>query len=316
MRLLPAIRDKASDYDHIEAAILKLFRDELYAPLLREIAVSEKLLNNANESLFDSIVKGKVTFEKGKFHTFSGNFSSTLTKELRSIGAEWDRGARTFAIPHSKLPKEIQHAISISQHRFNRLMDRINSLIKTLDAQRIADKFQGAELFGITLERLNRKISGMIVAPELTASELERISKEYSKNMQLYIKDWTQGEIQELRGNIQKLVTRGGRYEGVVKEIQNRYHVGRNKAKFLARNESSLMMTKFKQVRYQSAGITEYVWECVIGSPNHPVRHFHKLNNGKTFRYDTGAIINSKGDKRNPGQDYNCRCIDRPKVRF
>ncbi len=110
--------------------------------------------------------------------------------------------------------------------------------------------------------------------------------------------------------------SQGYRYETLVAEIQKSYGISQRKAKFLARQETSLLMSKFKQVRYQEAGSNEYIWDCVAGSSAHPVRHFHLLNRGKIFRWDTGAPINANGDRKNPGQDYNCRCFAKPIIRF
>ena len=199
-------------------------------------------------------------------------------------------------------------------------MDRLQRRINEIDPSIVGSKFTFQQLIDDTLykteKRVEASLKNITVMPKITASERERISSEYTKTMQLEIKNWTIKETQNLRKDMKALVLKGGRYESVIGEIQNRYQVSRSKAKFLARQETSLMMTKFKQVRYQSAGITEYTWECVKGSPAHPVRHYHFLNNGKTFKYSEGAVINAKGEKKNPGQDYNCRCIDRPHVRF
>ena len=80
-------------------------------------------------------------------------------------------------------------------------------------------------------------------------------------------------------------------------------------------------MTKYKQVRYQSAGVNQYKWKCVVGSPNHPVRPMHaelgkRSDKGELFTWDNPPIVDSKGDRKNPGQDFGCRCVAIPVVTF
>jgi SPP1 gp7 family putative phage head morphogenesis protein len=95
--------------------------------------------------------------------------------------------------------------------------------------------------------------------------------------------------------------------------------VSANKAKFLARQETSLMTTKLKETRYREAGVNEYKWKTVAGSKLHPVRPSHKILEGRIFRWDDPPITTPPGEavrRNNPGQDYNCRCFAQPIVRF
>ena len=54
--------------------------------------------------------------------------------------------------------------------------------------------------------------------------------------------------------------------------IQKSYGVTANKAKFLARQETKLLTTTLKEVRYVDAGVTKYKWKSVTGTAAHPVR--------------------------------------------
>jgi SPP1 gp7 family putative phage head morphogenesis protein len=317
LKQLNPIKETPQDYEEIEKAIIKIFRKEIYLPLVKLLAGNSKTLTNSQGDLLDAIVTGRITFHRGKFQ---GRFNSTLSRALRSIGAEWDRKQGCFLVPQSKLPEEIVHAISLSKYRFEKSLEVADRKLRSIDHAKIADNMKLSEMMDKTLWRTNkrfeRSIQKITVSPKLTPDQSARIAQEYTKNLELYITEFTQKETEELRKNIKERVLKGGRYESIVSEIQKSFGVSVRKAKFLARQETMLMTTKFKQVRYESIGADWYVWRCVAGSPNHPVRPMHKKNDGKRFRWDTGAVINEQGEKKNPGQDYGCRCYAVPLVKF
>ena len=92
--------------------------------------------------------------------------------------------------------------------------------------------------------------------------------------------------------------------------------MSQRKAKFLASQETRLLTSKLKEVRYKDVGIDEYIWQTVKGTPEHPVRPMHKKLNGTKQRFSSPPITNEKGQRNNPGEDYRCRCVARPIVKF
>jgi SPP1 gp7 family putative phage head morphogenesis protein len=314
---LKPIREEPSDYDEIEKVILYLLRSEIYYPLLPLMGSNSAVLKNSFSDLLEAITYGKIAFSNGKF---TGKFNSAISRELRKIGAKWDRGHGWYSIPRSKLPIEVKNAISMSEVRFAEKLSKIDAAIAKISPAEIADKLKIESLFDKTIWKVERKfqasVRGITIAPKLTEQAASRVAAEYTNNLQLYIKDFVEKETIELRQQIALRVAKGQRYEGIARSIQDSYGVSQNKAKFLARQETSLLMTKYKQVRYQESGVNEYKWKCVAGSPNHPVRPMHKMHDGKIYRWDKPPVINSNGDRRNPGQDYNCRCVAIPIVRF
>lgn len=328
-RVLPPIKEKPEDFEAIGAAILQLLRESIYIPLIRELQANDQILGKSLKNSFDelvqAIIRGKIQYSDGQF---TGKFSSTLSRELRSIGARWERKQGSFSLPPSRLSRELIEAISISKSKFRETMSRINLKLEQLSPAHIAQALSVEKLIDPVLYKTDAKVAetlkGIAIQPKITPEARDRISKEYTENLQLYIQDFTEKEITALRKRIEFSAVNGYRYETVVSEIERSYGVSYNKAKFLARQETSLLMTKFKQIRYQDAGSEEYIWGCVKmphqqkGVPASPgdVRYFHGIHEGKKFRWDTGAVVNERGEKKNPGQDYNCRCFARPVVRF
>ena len=177
------------------------------------------------------------------------------------------------------------------------------------------EKFFDTQIFKTDV-KINKTLEGITVAPKLTKDERNTIAKAYTKNLDKYIKDFSEKEIVELRSKIEKNVLEGGRYESMVDIIEKSYGVSKRKAKFLARQETGLMMSEFKKVRYLDAGVKEYIWTCAAGSPKHPVRPMHKALDGKKFSWNNPPITDEKGNRNNPGEDFNCRCYAIPVVKF
>lgn len=315
--VLSPIKETTEDYEQIEARIAEAFKKYLYEPILAVVGESDSVLKNSSDYLVSAIESGRITFYRGQF---KGRFNSTVSRELRKIGAKWDRTQGSWKVHFSSLPEEIQGAIERSELRFQKQVETMDRLLQQILPDEVADHVKVADLFDSTLFKTEKKIEATLkkisIEPTFTPEQRRRVAREYQNNLRLYIKDWTQKEIVKLRKDMQKHALAGNRYEDMIKTIQKSYGVSHNKAKFLARQETSLLMTKFKETRYQEAGVNEYIWGCVAGSPNHPVRPMHKRLEGKKFRWDNPPVVDEQGNKKNPGQDYNCRCFARPVVRF
>lgn len=325
---LKPIKETPADFEEIETKIRRLFREEIYIPLMKAFGVSHKTLQNAGDDLSSAIKYGRIQFYRG---TFSGRFNAGISKELKALGAHWDRQTRTWKLTQSSLSAEIRSAIAASESTFQRRIESVDKKLATFLPGEIADKLKVSKIFDTTLWKVDREfqatIKGIAVSPKLTKAQRERIADEWQNNLKLYIKDWTQKEIVQLRKDMQDSVFAGNRYETAVKTIESSYDVSINKAKFLARQETGLLMAKFKEVRYQDAGIKKFVWKCVSGSANHPVRATHKICDNKTFGWDNPGELDKNGlvkvggvqkpaGGKNPGEDYNCRCYAKPIVEF
>lgn len=315
--IIEPIPEKLSDYDDIEARILEIWKKEIYIPLLKSIGQTSKTLKNSMDDFLEAIRSGRIWFYRGQF---KGRFSSNTSKELKRLGAKWDRRQGLFKIPYSSLTPEIRNAISVSEARFNQTLQKIDKKLGDILPEEIASKMKLEDLFDKTIYKTQKKfedsVKGISVAPQLTEQARMHLAFEYTQNLNLYIKEFTQKETLKLREEISKKVLGGSRYESMIGSIQRSYQVSQNKAKFLARQETSILMSKFKEARYRDIGSKKYIWKCVVGSPNHPVRPMHKIHNQKEFFWDSPPIVNEKGDRKNPGEDYGCRCTARPIITF
>lgn len=314
---LPPIREHRDDYDRIERDILRVLKKELYSPLLRELGAPTTPLKNSLDDLVRAVEMGRIRFDRG---VFRGTFSATTSRELKKLGAKWDRTQRAWRLHYSDSPKELRDAIATSEARFLKVVRRIDERLNKALPEEIAGKVDVAKSFDTALWRVERDVGaslkGIAITPKFTPEQAKKIADEYTQNLRLDIKGWAEKEIVELRKRVQERALKGQRYEDLAEEIGKSYRVARSKARFLARQETSLLMTKFKETRYTDAGVNEYRWQCVVGSPNHPVRPMHKALEGKIFSWDNPPITSPDGRRNNPGQDFNCRCSAKPIVRF
>ncbi len=316
---LPSIKETPEDFERLEKQIRELFKREIYLPLIKALDAprEEVIINAPADDLVRAISSGRLRFYRGQF---KGRLSATLSKELKRLGAEWDRTQGTWKIPQSKLPRDVQTAIGASEERMKRSERRVLARLAQISPEQLAEKLDAAKFFDTALWKTDKKITKQVeritVSPKLTAEARAKIAEEYTQNLRLYIQKWSKEEIVELRGRIEKAATSGNRYESMVLTIQKSYGVSQRKAKFLARQETGILMAKFKETRYRDAGSEEYTWRCVHGSPLHPVRPFHKKLDGTRQKWSSPPIIDKNGNRKHPGEDYGCRCSARPILKF
>lgn len=304
--------------DAIESRIIILLRTEIYGPLVLELKQKKTILKNSYDDLINAITSGQIQYVGSHFE---GSFNSSVSKELKLLGAEWDRSHGWWSIPRSKLTYDMSAAIGASTSKFKKMAESIDKRLERISPKEIAEKLKVEHLFDKTLYQVNKdfesNVKNLMVAPKFTADDQKRIAAEYTENMQLYIKDFLDDEIKKLRTQIVGVnAVHGFRYESMIKTIKDSYGVSQNKARFLARQETNLLVTKFAQTRYEDAGVKKYKWKAVSGSPAHPVRPMHKALDGTIHTWDNPPTVNKKGEKKNPGQDFGCRCRAIPIVEF
>lgn len=328
IRLKPIIEDK-SEYDEIEKRIIELFKKEIYEPILKMLNSNNILINSYSIHFLEAIKSGEIYYSKGAFR---GKFNSRVSKELIKLGAKFDSKTASYKIKMSDLPFEVRTQVSFAKASFDGKIERINKFLDSNSFEKISEKLKVAKLFDKTLFKVDKEfvknVENIIVTPKLTSEQREQISREWENNLKLYIKNFTDEQILDLRKKVSENVLAGNRRENLIKTIQESYNVSENKAKFLARQETNLMMAKFKETRYVNAGVPEYEWRCVhmphqssptsIYKPGE-VRYSHGILEGKIFSWQNPPVTTPPSQparRNNPGQDYNCRCFAIPVVRF
>jgi SPP1 gp7 family putative phage head morphogenesis protein len=295
---------KSIYYKPIEKIISGLYYESIYKPI-SDILKREKLDNEVKSALKTAIEKGEITYD-GK--RFVGKFNAKTSKELQELGAKFKYNAWYL----SDIPAEYILIISAVYSRYKRLFDEVYEYLGTVKPVTYDFepnyKFINKELEKQLRETLKKQIT---VFPELSENAKDEIYQNYNKDMNRYIKGWQQDEIERLRKKIATASSQGYRAETLEGWIQKRFKVSKNKAKFLAFQETSLFTAQFRQQRYAMVGITHYKWAT---SHDERVRPFHKELDGMMFDFNNPPVTNERGETNNPGQDFNCRCVAIPYI--
>ena len=301
--LKPVIISKKIE-DEFKADLLTLFYDVLFEPLLEELDKLKFYYNDEN-TIRDALLSGKIEYVNG---IFKGNFSAKLTRELNKLGIEYSNKFQGFKKEINKLPVSIQSAIA-QANLINKTINE-NMLAKVATLQIGENKIKDVKTkYKSIIKSIDEQIE---ISIDLTEAEKEIIAKEYKNNLELYIKNFLDEETKKLRDEVEESVNAGYRAEHLKEIIKERYQVSESKAEFLAKQETSLLTSKYTQMRYKDAGINKYIWST---SGDNRVRHDHRELDGKIISYDDPPIVDkATGRKAHAGEDFGCRCIQVPVI--
>jgi len=326
MKTLAPLRLKPSYWRDIEAQIIDTLRDLLFKPLVHTIKSIEQgskinalILNAKEDPLITALRSGRVQYTLG---VFTGQFSAGITSSLRRLGATFDERSRSFRIDPNMVPNWMKAEAAAYQLKAREIHDvlnrRLNEIQRTIqhdinvrpmDADKTVDAFEDG--FKSVAEKIE-------VSPELNAASRRTMAEEYSENMKLYIQKFADKEVMSLRDAVEENAKEGYRFDKLIPSIKKRYGVTVRKAKFLARNETSIFMSKYHEQRYAEAGVTEYIWSTshdirVRPAPGTHGSDNHRVLDGRVFSFANPPVVDpATSRKANPGQDYNCRCVAIP----
>ena len=96
----------------------------------------------------------------------------------------------------------------------------------------------------------------------------------------------------------------------IEKLAKNISHISNNRAKFIARDQTSKAIESFSMARANQLGFEFYEWQTSEDERVSTGKGGHRQLNGRLYRYDEpSAIIDSYGNKGHPTQRPNCRCV-------
>lgn len=316
MRTLTPIYDRRYYHEPAARVLEHHWYETLFEPLLNilreKLAVKGKIYNS-KASLKTALEKGKVQWYDG---FFTGPFSAAVSKDIRSMGGTWNKNKKAFAIALYQMPADIKAAISAGHAKVNRTVE---DLYKKLDEVQSAPPktMDFTKSFERVTSDLNAQFAKTVkakdeitISPEFTPAMKATLAEGYSKNLNHFAGEFTEDEIWKLRQSVTSNVMEGFRSDRLVKVIEAQFGVTRRKAKFLARQETSLMVAKYRQTRYEEVGLKRYKWST---SHDERVRPDHKELNNRIFAYlDPPVTDRATQARNNPGEDFNCRCIAIP----
>ena len=324
-------------YKTIEKELDSYFYNFYWKDIIELLHESERLYNS-NSALIAAIRKGSVQYVNGKF---TGKFNATISKELRKF-AKYDGRSKSWSgIP----PSNVTAAATVANSQGERLSRQITALIDEIPARVEAAveslKYSiDAPLFSVSAEA-GKDLNTLGISVDMTPELSQRLMDDYTNNMNLNIKNWTPEQTGRLRNMIEENALSGYNRLELQQRIAAEYGTTMSKAKFLARQETSLFVAEVRNERYDDAGIQWYRWSTsqdirVVGNPSGlypeggPGHGNHYVMQGKicklndpTVYADTLAdarkgLWKSKAsigaDNTHPGQAYNDRCVMIPVI--
>ena len=308
---LQPIKDSPELIEELEAQIDVILYDILFAPLIKSIKENKRIFFNErdNSAIIKAIKSGKIRYGN---NIFTGSFNDTTAKEFKKLGIKFNKRIKGYTKEMNNLPVNIQVAIAQREDSYKQMA---RQLVATVDKINLnIDEATKNINFDDTLEKvysdINKQFKKTVtdkigLSINFTADQIRILSQEYTNNLKLYITEFTQKETLILRQKAEDIVLSGTRAKDFTKIIEERFAVSTKKAKFLAKQEISLLTSKFKQVKYENVGVSKYKWSI----SNVRTRPDHKALNGKVFSFDDPPISNtSTGARNNPGEDFGCNC--------
>lgn len=131
----------------------------------------------------------------------------------------------------------------------------------------------------------------------------KQLFTQITANSEDYIRKYGEETASWLRTAVRENYINGGTASNLKKEIKQRFKVTDNKAKLIARNESSGFIGAFDVKRGKDLGVERGVWRTMH---DERVRSSHRPLNGKEFYLDKGLEAN--GEFIFPKEEINCRC--------
>lgn len=325
MKYLKPIIDRPKYFEIIEKEIKTLLYLSIFKPIL-DLATDplEKSFENASAFLLNAIRNNKIAYVDG---FFVGEFNSKVGLEMRRLGAIFNHTRKAYAIDKYKLPLEIQTAINEGDRLLKQRVTKIYGYLEELQ--------KGEALKSINLEPhftgifidLDKQFSSTVskdlsVPIDKTPYMQEALRKNYIENIDIAIKKLYSESVIRLRQKVYKNVESGFRATKLVPIVQGEKNISYRHALFIAKQETSLLVSKYREARYTHAGLKRYKWltsEDARVRPNAEARktghtsNNHRRLNLRIFSWDDPPIVDTATNRKcNPGEDFGCRCLALP----
>ena len=315
------------DFKHLES-YTKIIKDKLFSELwemiykpmfkicgsgsLSKLIPATAKAKNEDNPIIEALDKGLIFYENGGFK-LREKIPNRISQALIKLGARFDRWEKSYKIAIEDLPKEIWESIKLSIQKAQQKLSQINQFLQyvEMNLDQIIETMLFHDEIITVLDDVGNKIQKNvqhvnILDFDFTQEQKEEIARNYTSNMQFYIKDWAAKKIPEMRRKVAQAVVDGYREIDVQKMLETEYGIAERKAKFLAQNETSIMLAQIKKVHYSAMGFDSFMWHTILDARERPL---HRMLNGKIFRFDDPPVIDERtGQKGLPGETYNCRC--------
>lgn len=307
-----------------------------------EDATREELRNAGEAALRKALESGRVQMipdHTGKEALFkvNGGPDRQITDGLKSFGCTLNKKTDLWACPRASVPAWVRLEASgyatkarAAHDAVKKLCDdlegKVDELVERASFARAADHAitevaggwkEGAKKIEVkwdlgpagqtALAQGFERSRGIPIKSPGTKAGMVSVLDESTKRE---VKVWAAEALARLRAEVDINAEQGYRAEGLAERIRNEYGVSKSRADLIARQETNNFMANYRAARAADAGLKRYQWFCVKDART---RKDHLALHGKVFYYSRPPITDTRtGARNNPGQDFRCRCVDRP----
>ena len=319
LKELPPIRFKKAYEDLIAKKITKWLYENIFKECFT--ILKSNTVYNDNAVIRQALEQGRIYFQDNAFYSKTGRFSNIVAKELEKIGAKYSAYRKAYLISKSNIPAEILWAIDTIKAQTAAKV----ALIQGYLINQVLELSKGEKrlLFNTAVETIMQDLQKRVyqnasdkkielITPKLTEFKKSEIAKNYTNNLDYWIKNWGEEEIVKMRETVGKMAIDGKSSKDIEEYLIKEFKVSKRKAQFLARNETAIATTSYLEAKYKEEGFTHFKWRTNLDGRERPE---HRKLNGQVFSFDDPPIIYEKtGQKGLPGETYNCRCTFSPVI--
>jgi SPP1 gp7 family putative phage head morphogenesis protein len=288
-------------YLDIEREIMLYFERTYYKPIFELMQME---IYNSKDVLLDAIRTGKLLYKDGEF---IGKTNMAMSRELSKF-AKYDKKSGKWK---GQPPINLKVAIIDANAKSDKLHKDIDTKLAKL-----ADQLDNPQLGFIGIDNAAEGIDQQVkddlgklgIDVNLNPETKKRLVKDYVKNQNMNIQNWQGEQIERLRKAVMDNMTGEGSMSrmNLIDRIKLEFEVSHNKARFLARQETSIFMSRLGIDRAKDSGVKKYKWST---SHDIDVRDSHRALQGKVVDFNNPPVVDEKTQRRaHAGEDYNCRC--------
>ncbi|MDE1479966.1 phage head morphogenesis protein [Xenorhabdus bovienii] len=188
-------------------------------------------------------------------------------------------------------------------HAVDYLLDKWNKKLGTL-SQDVAKEFVDKTVsnYDVRFAHLLRQ-RGFTVRMQNNEQTLDALRGAMGENVGLIRSIGTE-YLSKVETHVWQSVTGGYDLKALTDNLQHDFHVTRNRAELIARDQSAKAHAVIERSRRQELGITKAIW--IHSHAGKQPRPSHLAAHGKEFDVEKGLFLD--GEWVLPGQAINCRC--------
>lgn len=196
----------------------------------------------------------------------------------------------------------------------------VTALSKQISAKQVtrADQENKKQLINSVKGATGIDVRGLVQSEDLT----DIVNSKISENTSL-IRSIPEEFLKKVEGVVYRSTVEGKTSGSIIKELQKVYKSTENRAKLIARDQTSKLNAALNKERQERLGIETYIWR---DAGDERTRESHDVLNGMLCRWDDPTVYSDDDGKTwkkrssiggfigHPGEDIQCRCNAQPVI--